>query len=62
MGALIPPCKGCEKRLPGCHGSCEAYKAFRVEWEKYKAWEKLVRPKPKTAWMLKWIRRKERGM
>lgn len=22
------PCKGCEKRSPGCHGDCEAYAAF----------------------------------
>ena len=21
----IPPCKGCEKREPGCHGKCEDY-------------------------------------
>jgi len=24
-------CKGCEKRVPGCHGSCEEYKAFRQQ-------------------------------
>jgi len=24
-------CKGCEKRVPGCHGSCEEYKAFRKQ-------------------------------
>lgn len=23
------PCKGCEERVVGCHGSCERYSAFR---------------------------------
>lgn len=30
-------CKACEKRYPGCHGECEAYKADRAEWDKRKA-------------------------
>ncbi len=24
-------CYGCDKRYPGCHGKCEAYKALRAE-------------------------------
>ena len=24
-------CYGCEKRTPGCHGSCQEYAAFRKE-------------------------------
>ena len=23
-----PPCMGCEKRTPGCHGSCDGYKTW----------------------------------
>ena len=25
------PCKGCADRSPECHGTCEAYAAFRAE-------------------------------
>lgn len=25
------PCKDCPDRHPGCHGQCEAYKAFRAQ-------------------------------
>lgn len=25
---MISPCKGCEKRHPGCHGECDAYKTW----------------------------------
>lgn len=30
-------CKGCTERTPGCHGSCEKYKADKAEYEKLKA-------------------------
>lgn len=30
-------CYGCEKRSPGCHGSCETYKQERLEYEAQKA-------------------------
>ena len=33
-----PPCKACEKRAPGCHGQCEAYKDFQEKWEAEKRW------------------------
>ena len=33
-----PPCKGCGKRAPGCHGQCEEYKAFQEKWEAEKKW------------------------
>ena len=26
---MIAPCKDCEKRVVGCHSSCEEYKKFR---------------------------------
>lgn len=29
----MPPCKDCEFRHPGCHGSCEQYKAWALELE-----------------------------
>ena len=25
---MIAPCKGCESRFPGCHGSCERYGTY----------------------------------
>lgn len=25
----LSPCKGCEKRVVGCHGNCEAYKRWQ---------------------------------
>ena len=28
------PCKDCEKRYPGCHSHCAAYKAFRAELDR----------------------------
>lgn len=28
---MIAPCKGCEKRTPGCHDRCPDYKVFR-DW------------------------------
>ena len=27
-------CYGCEKRQPGCHGSCEEYKQEQAEYKK----------------------------
>jgi nitrate/TMAO reductase-like tetraheme cytochrome c subunit len=29
-------CKGCEERHPGCHTTCEVYKAFREKLDKEK--------------------------
>lgn len=31
------PCKNCKDRFVGCHSSCEKYKAFKEENEKFKA-------------------------
>ncbi len=31
-----PPCYKCEKRVLGCHSTCENYKYFINENEKYK--------------------------
>ena len=28
------PCKDCENRTPGCHDTCEGYKAWRSGWDK----------------------------
>lgn len=34
---IISPCKDCDKRQVGCHGSCEEYTEYlakrRAEWE-----------------------------
>lgn len=32
-----PPCKGCQRRHPRCHGECADYKAFRLDVEADKA-------------------------
>lgn len=32
-----PPCRGCEDRHAGCHGSCEAYKGWKGEREEEKS-------------------------
>ena len=34
---MIYSCKDCCNRFPGCHGSCETYKAERAEYDKEKA-------------------------
>jgi hypothetical protein len=26
-------CHGCQKRYPGCHGSCEAYKQEKAHYD-----------------------------
>lgn len=31
------PCKGCETRSAGCHGSCEKYKNWKSERDQMKA-------------------------
>lgn len=31
------PCKGCEKRYPGCHSKCEGYISWRAELDKRNA-------------------------
>lgn len=28
------PCKDCDKRFIGCHGSCDDYKVFRTELDR----------------------------
>lgn len=33
----ISPCKGCETRIAGCHGSCERYKNWKSERDQRKA-------------------------
>lgn len=33
----VSPCKGCETRSAGCHGSCEAYKNWKSERDEIKA-------------------------
>lgn len=30
------PCKGCEERTPGCHGTCEKYTKYKERLEEYK--------------------------
>ena len=35
---MTAPCKGCEKRAPGCHGPCERYKAFKEKKEAENNW------------------------
>ena len=34
---MKPPCKGCEDRAVGCHGSCERYKQYKAELAAAKA-------------------------
>ncbi len=31
------PCKGCEKRYPGCHSKCSGYISWRAELDKRNA-------------------------
>lgn len=31
---MISPCKDCEDRTVGCHGSCERYKRYTEEQER----------------------------
>ena len=28
-------CINCKKRTPTCHGTCEDYKKYRVEWQNH---------------------------
>lgn len=59
MGAPQSPCRDCQRRQVGCHGSCREYLAFREEWEKFRQWERANKPKEKSAWMKRWIRERE---
>lgn len=31
---LMPPCKGCPERHPGCHDHCERFKEYKLIREK----------------------------
>ena len=31
------PCKGCERRSPGCHGTCDDHRAWKEELDSKKA-------------------------
>lgn len=37
------PCKYCPDRSATCHGTCEKYKAYKSEYEEFKAAEKAKR-------------------
>lgn len=30
------PCYKCERRTPGCHGECEAWKQYEADSQKYR--------------------------
>lgn len=32
--ARVSGCKGCDRRAPGCHGTCEDYREYNEEREK----------------------------
>ena len=58
------PCKGCEKRTLGCHGSCDEYKAFREERDKVirKRQAISLATPSKSRWVLRKIKRREMRM
>lgn len=37
---LLPPCKDCAEKTPGCHDSCNRYGAWQVQNERKRAWER----------------------
>ena len=39
------PCKGCLKRFPGCHSSCEDYKEFRARLD-------AINKKKRKEWLI----------
>ena len=43
MIKAVFPCKDCEDRFPGCHGTCERYKQLKAEFDKLKAEAKKQR-------------------
>lgn len=34
---MTPPCKGCDRRKPGCHGRCDQYAVFSAAAEERRA-------------------------
>lgn len=50
------PCHGCEKRLVGCHTLCREYGAWRKEYERQIAENRVETPRFSRA-MLKYIYR-----
>lgn len=54
----ISPCKGCTERHTACHGSCEAYKAWK---ERYQAQQKYLEAN-KNRWQSPWSVATERAV
>lgn len=46
---IKPPCGGCRIRAAGCHGSCEAYLAYKAELAAYRAKRDAQRAGPLEA-------------
>jgi len=44
------PCKGCDRRLVGCHGFCPEYRKWKDEWEKRKESQPQT---PDLSWEMK---------
>jgi len=43
-----PPCKGCERRLIGCHALCADYKDWKKEHDRQKAEQPVGRELSKS--------------
>lgn len=42
LGRYVAPCHNCEKRYPGCHSKCEAYKEYDAKNEAVRKERELV--------------------
>lgn len=47
---MFTPCRDCNKRHVGCHSSCEDYKKFLEEYERFKKYTKEHAPPVLTKW------------
>lgn len=47
---MTNPCKDCISRKTGCHGSCEKYKNWKVEWDLFRENERKRKEQEFIGW------------
>lgn len=58
---MIVPCKGCNRRSLGCHADCNQYKAFVVENERRRTYERRFSYEDAMPQTQGWIREMQRA-
>lgn len=50
LTAVATPCYQCERRTPGCHGSCPDYQAFAAERQEVYRQREIYSGATRTRW------------